>query len=69
MRSSWRNESGHLLCQWSGVGERVQYNPPWMQDVSAIQGSYLPPIPNFASHSPFAGVSWFERYPSKRKPA
>jgi hypothetical protein len=38
-----------------------------MQDASAIQGSYLPPVPNFASHSPFGGPTLFERYTFHRK--
>jgi len=32
------------------------------QDAPDIQGSYLSPLPDFASHSPFGGPSWFERY-------
>jgi len=40
----------------------VQYRPPWMQESSDAQGSYLPPVPDFASHSPFGGATWFERY-------
>jgi hypothetical protein len=30
-----------------------------MQQASEIQGSYLPPVPDFASHSPFGGATWF----------
>jgi hypothetical protein len=26
----------------------------------------LPPLPDFASHSPFGGASWFERYTPHR---
>jgi hypothetical protein len=55
-------EAGHLVCRWSEVGQRVEYFPPWMQETSDIQGGYLPPLPDFASHSPFGGASWFERY-------
>ena len=53
MRSSWQIEAGHLECRWSGVGQHVQYNPAWIQESSGVQGSYLPPLPDFASHSPF----------------
>jgi hypothetical protein len=60
MRSSWQTETGHLECHWSEVGQRVQYNPDWMQETSDIQSSYLQPIPNFASKSPFGGASWFQ---------
>ena len=69
MKSSWRMETGHLECHWSEVGQRVRYNPPWMQEASKIQGSYLPPVPDFASHSPFGGArgaSWFLRYDPDR---
>jgi hypothetical protein len=62
MRSLWQMDSGHLVCRWSEVGQRAQYNPLWMQEASDAQGSYLPPAPNFASHSPFGGAAWFERY-------
>lgn len=64
MTSSWQVEAGHLECRWS-VGQYVQYNPSWMQEASNVQGSYLPPTPDFASHSPFGGArgaSWFLRY-------
>jgi hypothetical protein len=44
----------------------VQYNPLWMQETSDIQCSYLPPAPDFASHSPFGGASWFQRYIANR---
>lgn len=65
MSSSWQMDAGHLVCRWSEVGRHVQYNPPWMQEASDARGSYLPPIPDFASHSPFGGPSWFERYCAK----
>ena len=61
MKSTWQMEAGHLACSWSDIGQRSPYNPPWMQEVSNAQGSYLPPIPDFASHSPFGGAAWFER--------
>jgi hypothetical protein len=37
-----------------------------MQEASDVHGSYLPPLPDFASHRPFAGASWFERYTIRR---
>jgi len=67
MRSSWQMETGHLACRWSEVGHHVQYSPPWMQEASDVQGSYLPPLPDFASHSPFGGATWFDRYTRDRK--
>lgn len=62
MTSSWQVETGHLVCRWSQLGQRVSYNPLWMQETSDIQGSYLPPVADFASHSPFGGPSWFQRH-------
>jgi hypothetical protein len=58
---SWQTETGHLSCRWSEVGQRFPYNPRWMQEVSDIQSGYLPPGPDFASHSPFGGAThWFQ---------
>jgi hypothetical protein len=62
MRSSWQIEAGHLECRWSEVGQPVRYNPPWMQEARDVQGSYLPPLPDFASHSPFVGTTWYDRH-------
>ena len=59
MGSSWQNETGHLTCRWSGVGQRIRYNPRWMQETSEVQCGYLAPVPDFASHSPFGGATWF----------
>jgi hypothetical protein len=53
MRSSWQTETGHLACRWSEAGQRVEYHPGWMPETSDVQSGYLPPIPDFASHSPF----------------
>ena len=55
---SWQTEGGRLTCRWFEVGQHVPYNPPWMQDTSQLQSGYIPPIPDFASHSPFGGASW-----------
>jgi hypothetical protein len=60
MNSSWQTETGNLVCHWSDVGNRSQYNPEWMQGRSDVQGSYLPPLPDFRRHSPFGGALWFQ---------
>jgi hypothetical protein len=62
MKSLWQIETGHLVWRWSEVGQLIQYNSRWMQETSEIQGGYLPPLPDFASHSPFGGNSWFQPY-------
>ena len=62
---TWQTETGRLACRWSEVGQQVQYNPGWMQETSDIQSGYLPPLPDFASHSPFGGTtSWFQLHTS-----
>jgi hypothetical protein len=61
MTSSWQMKGGHIACRWLDLTERVKYDSPWMQASSDIQGSYLPPLPDFANHSPFGGPYsfWF----------
>ena len=66
MKSLWQTETGRLECRWAEVGQRAQYNPQWMKEASEIRGSYLPPVTDFASHSPFGGPSWFEGYTHQR---
>jgi hypothetical protein len=38
----------------------VQYSELSIQEAWDHQSSYLQPIPDFASHSPFGGPSWFQ---------
>ena len=59
MMSWWQMKDGRLERVWSGQVERSEYESPVMQSTSDIQSRYLPPIPDFASHSPFGGPSWF----------
>ena len=66
MTVSWQTETGHLACSWSEVGQRVQYDLRWMQGTPEIQSGYLPPLPDFASHSPFGGASWFQPHIADR---
>jgi hypothetical protein len=68
MRSSWKTEAGHLVCRWSEVGLGAQDNLGWIEETAEVHGSYLSPVPDFASHSPFGGASWFERYTYLRIP-
>ena len=68
MRLSWQTETGHVACRWSEIGQRNRKNPDWMQEHSGIQGAYIPPIPDFASHSPFGGPSWFQPRVAERDP-
>jgi len=64
MTTLWQTDEGRLTCRWREVDLRDRYNAPWMQETSHIQSGYLPPVPDFASHSPFGGVSWFQPDPS-----
>jgi len=66
MTSSWQSETGHLVLQWAEVGQRDQYRPLWMLESSHAQGGHISPLPDFSSHSPFGGVSWFQPDPAGR---
>ena len=66
MTSSWQMETGNLVCRWSESDQRAPYFPLWMQEAPEIHGGYLPPVPDFASHSPFGGATWFQRYTRDR---
>ncbi len=60
MQSSWQTETGPLACHWSNGGQRRSYDSRWMQEAAGFEGHYLPPIPDFASHSPVYWPSWFQ---------
>ena len=63
MTSSWQAETGHLICRWSGLVQRVQYDPD--RSLANTQGVRLPPLElDFASHSPFGGACWFHSRPA-----
>jgi len=66
MKSSWQDETEQLTCRWTDVGQRVEYNLRWMGETSEVRGSYLPPPPEFPSHSPFGGADWFEPHSPAR---
>jgi hypothetical protein len=65
-KSVWQTETDHLACRWSELDQRFRYDPPWMREASAVPSGYLPPLPDFASHSPFGGPSWFEMHLATR---
>jgi len=60
MKLSWQTEIGHLVCRWSQFGERVQYNPPWIQDTSRDVLSNSLTALDFTRLSPFSGSEWYE---------
>jgi len=59
MTSIWQIKEGHLVQRWSERKEGAKYDAPWMQTTSHVQSGYLPPMPDFSSHSPFGLPSWF----------
>jgi len=59
MNLSWQCEDSHLICRWSGIGERTPYDAPWMHDVGNVEPK--PPLPTFLDFtrvSPFGGRRW-----------
>lgn len=63
MMSSWQTETGHLVCRWAGSLQRVRFDLRLDATDVGDHGSYLPPLPNLATHSPFGGVFWFQPTP------
>jgi hypothetical protein len=59
MISSWQMKDGRLVRFWSGQVKRSEYESPMLQSTSEVQSGYLPPTPDYASHSPFGGPSGF----------
>jgi hypothetical protein len=68
MKTSWHAETGQLTLHWSHVGERIPFDMPFTSEASSAQGSYLPPPPDFANHSPFGGPSWFQPALTRDRP-
>jgi hypothetical protein len=60
MNRTWQVQAGQLLCHWSDVGQRLEYRPRWMQEISEVPSGYLPVLPDFGRHSPFCGAYWFQ---------
>lgn len=61
MKMSWQTETDRVVCQWSEVGERVQYDPRWIQDASrnVYRENVSTPVPDFTRLSPFGGSEWY----------
>lgn len=59
MNTDWQTESGSLECRWSELTERSRYIPAWFHDAAPeTYASVLPPIPDFAAHSPLGSGEW-----------
>lgn len=60
MKTSWQIETGRPVCRWSVPGERVLYDLSSIQeDSTAVSGSFLPPVPDFAAHSLLGSGEWY----------
>jgi len=55
--TTWSSDGFRIACRWVEVGRPTAYESRWIED--EMKGSYLPPPPDFASHSPFGGATWF----------
>jgi len=60
MKISWQAETGHLESHWSELLGRSRYDGSWMAKTEDVHSSYFAPTPDFASHSPFGGPTWFQ---------
>jgi hypothetical protein len=67
MAMSWHTEANRIACRWSEVGERVQYNPPWIQDVprGASRDNFSSSGVDFVRLSPFGGGDWYALIPPR----
>lgn len=60
MNTRWESEPGRILCRWSEVGERTEYNALWMQEASTHTDCHASAaVPNFSMHSPLGSGEWF----------
>ena len=53
----WVSDGNRIACRWPEVGRPDPGASQWTKE--EMHGSYLPPPPDFASHSPFGGATWF----------
>jgi hypothetical protein len=54
---------------WKSLRDsHIPYTPGWIPEDAHMQGAYLPPVPDFASHGPFGGASWFQPHLADRDP-
>lgn len=67
MRLSWQTETSRLVCRWSELGERVRYNPRWLQDASrdVHRKNVSGPVVDLPRLSPFGGGHWYAPHPPR----
>jgi hypothetical protein len=73
MKTSWQSETRSLECRWFEAGQAVQRVGPQIEGASESRDrSFLPSIPDFASHSPLGSGEWFapwsQRWSLPRRP-
>jgi len=61
LKMSWQTQTDYVVCRWSEVVERIQYNPRWVQDASRDidRKSVSTPVLDFTRLSPFGGREWY----------
>ena len=68
MELSWQADRDRLVCHWSETGERLRYNPPWMQDAPKFLDETrgcAPELP-LTKLSPF-GAQWYAPHRPREK--
>jgi len=58
MKTSWQTATGQLACRWTLFPHQPDRDAASTESTD-VYSSYLPPPPDFASHSPFGGPTWF----------
>ena len=66
MKVSWQSKADGLVSRWFEVGERVHYDPPWIQDASANlrKQNVSPLLLDFTRLSAFGGSDWYSVGPN-----
>ena len=60
MQSSWLEDTGTLTRRWFEIGRALSEPATLSAETPEMRSGYLPPPPDFASHSPFGGATWFQ---------
>ena len=69
MKSSWTTATGELARRWFEAEQNGSSISPAVPEEAEGKGCYLEPLPDFASHSPFGGATWFQPPSADRKRA
>jgi len=58
MMNRWSFDGNRIVSHWTDIRCKADQVPERV-DAPEMSGSYLVPLPDFASHSPFGGATWF----------